>query len=125
LAGLAGTVWQAGAAARQARRAERVTEVLAGVFQASDPDESAGRALTAREVLDRGAERIDAELAAEPDVQAELLAILGGIYQSLGEYGPARRLLERSVELRRALGGAAEADLASSLAGLASVLHDL
>lgn len=125
LAGIAGTVWQARAAERQAERAERVTALLADIFQASDPDVAAGQALTARELLDRGAERLERELGAEPDLHAELLTVVGGIYESLGEYEASRDLRTRSVELRRALGGGSELGLATSLADLSSVLYQL
>jgi serine/threonine-protein kinase len=125
LAGVTGTVWQARAAERQAERAERVTTLLADIFQASDPDAAAGRAPTARELLDRGAQRLERELGAEPDLHAELLAVVGGIYESLGEYQASRDLLTRSVELRRGLGRGSELGLATSLADLSSVLYEL
>ncbi len=104
-AGLAGTMWQARAARREATKEREVRDFLIGVFTVSDPSESRGRTLTARELLDRGAARIrSVELAGQPDVQAELMGVLGNVYRTLGLYEPATTLLEQSLTLRRANG---------------------
>src|SRR5262245_8366923 len=101
LLGLAGTAWQAAVAARErdrarleAERAEKVKEFLVGLFKASDPAESTGEAITARELMDRGAERIEKELAGHPSLQAELFEIVAGISHELGRYEQARSLAE-------------------------------
>jgi eukaryotic-like serine/threonine-protein kinase len=104
--GLAGTTWQARAAARETARAEAVREFLMSLFEVSDPAFSRGDEITARELLDRGAERIESELASQPQTRAEMSGVLGGIYRDLGLFARAEPLLRQSLELRRTLHGA-------------------
>jgi non-specific serine/threonine protein kinase/serine/threonine-protein kinase len=92
---------QAQRIAKERNRAERVAEFLADLFRVSDPDEARGNALTAREILDKGAARIETELANEPEVQGQLFRTIGRVYRNLGLYARAEPLLTRSVEIRR------------------------
>ncbi|MGH7527388.1 MAG: serine/threonine-protein kinase, partial [Gemmatimonadales bacterium] len=124
IAGLAGTAWQARAASREARRADQVRQFVVELFQVSDPDRAKGDTITARALLDRGAERLDTELAAEPELRAEMLAVLGGIYQKLGVYDRARPLLEEALAVRGARLGPRHLDAARSAADLASLLYE-
>ena len=82
-------------------RAERVSDFLVELFKVSDPSEARGNSITAREVLDRGAARIDKELQAEPESRAFLMASMGNVYLSLGLYRDARPLLAQALEVRR------------------------
>ena len=75
--------------ARERDTAQQVVTFLTGLFEVSDPDASAGTSVTARELLDRGAERIDVELTGQPVVQARLLGTIGAVYGSLGVYDRA------------------------------------
>jgi eukaryotic-like serine/threonine-protein kinase len=130
LLGLVGTAWQAAVAARErdrarleAERAEKVKEFLVGLFKASDPAESTGEAITARELLDRGAERIERELAGHPSLQAELFDIVAGISHELGRYDRARTLAERSLERARQAYGAEHPQVARTMDTLGWILH--
>ena len=118
LLGLVGTTWQARAASREAATADAVKEFVLSLFAVSDPGESRGRAVTARELLDRGAARVETEMAGQPEVQAEMLGVLGGVYRTLGVYDAAAPLLERSLALRRSLYGPEDPRLAESLSDL-------
>jgi tetratricopeptide (TPR) repeat protein/predicted Ser/Thr protein kinase len=102
--GLGSALWQAREATREAKKAAEVKDFLVRIFEVADPGESLGREVTARELLDRGVERIEG-LKGEPEVQAELLAAAGVSYRSLGLYATARPLLEKSLRLRRQLHG--------------------
>ena len=103
---------QAGRIARERDRANleattatQVSEFLASLFRVSDPGEARGNSLTAREVLDNGARRIEKELAGQPEIQGRLMAIIGDVYSGLGLYAQAESVLARSLEIRgRALG---------------------
>ncbi len=64
--------------------------------------------MTAREILDLGAERIETELRDQPVVRGRLLGLLGKVYDSLGEWDRAIPLLEEAVELGRTLRGERE-----------------
>jgi Tfp pilus assembly protein PilF len=84
----------------EAATAQQTSEFLVQLFQVVDPGEARGATVTAREILDRGAARIDRDLAAQPVVRANLLQTMGRVYTGLGLYDPAIDLLERASELR-------------------------
>jgi serine/threonine-protein kinase len=81
--------------------AEQVAALLVDLFSEPDPGNSRGEAVTAREILDRGMERVTAELEDQPRVQAELLDTIGRAYHELGLFEQAAPPLERGLELRR------------------------
>jgi serine/threonine-protein kinase len=85
----------------EARTAERVSSFLVDLFRVADPNESRGEEVSARQLLDRGAARLDTELADEPATRARLLTSVGEVYGNLGEYDRALEVLARSVELLR------------------------
>ena len=58
------------AAGWERARAEQVSAFLVDIFKASDPGEARGETITARELLDRGAKRIESELEGEPETRA-------------------------------------------------------
>jgi serine/threonine-protein kinase len=123
--GLAGTTWQARAASRQADRAERVRTFLTGIFAISDPDTARGRTITARELLDRGAAQLGTGLERVPEIRAEMLGVVGTLYQKLGLFQEARPLLEMAVQVQRSRGASARLDLAAASNDLASLLYHL
>jgi serine/threonine-protein kinase len=83
-------------------RAERVVELLVDVLETSDPAELHGSSVTAREVLELSARRVEERLVAEPELQAEMLELIGRAFQNLGLREPAERLLESARARRRA-----------------------
>jgi serine/threonine protein kinase/tetratricopeptide (TPR) repeat protein len=86
---------------RQERdKAEQALTFLIEVFKASDPAQARGEELTAREILDGGARRIERELADQPDVQATLMDVMGRVYLNLGLLPRAERLLAESLSRR-------------------------
>ena len=113
---------QRGAAQRQtvraeaeARTAQETTRFLVDLFKISDPSEARGNTVTAREMLDKGASRIDRELAKEPAIQATLMDTLGTVYMGLGLFNQARPLIDRAVATRRHQHGVDPLDLSDSL----------
>ena len=101
--------------ARERDRAERTADFLIDLFEISDPSESRGASVTAREMLDRGAQRLRTELADEPEVRASLQETIGRVYQNLGLYRGAEPLLVESLATRRRIFRGDHPDLASSL----------
>ncbi|MGH9382263.1 MAG: tetratricopeptide repeat protein [Thermoanaerobaculia bacterium] len=100
---------EAARANREAAAAQQVTEFLIDLFQVSDPGQARGATITAREILDRGAERVESELADQPLLQARLLDTMGTVYVQLGLYPSAEPLLDRVLALReRELGDSEE-----------------
>jgi tetratricopeptide (TPR) repeat protein/predicted Ser/Thr protein kinase len=85
-------------ATQNAREAEQIAEFLLLVFDFANPDESHGEELSAREILDRGAERVERELADRPVVQSRLLGMIGEVYARLGALDRAEPLLERAFD---------------------------
>ena len=109
---------QARRTARERDKAERLATFMVELFKVSDPSEARGNTITAREVLDKGAERISRELKDEPETKATLLAAMGNAYVSLGLYGPATPLLEEALRLRRRIPGIDHGLLANSIMDL-------
>src|SRR5262249_45618797 len=81
-------------------KAERMATFLSEMFRAVTPEEARGRTVTARELLDRGASRVDKELAGEPTVRASLLYSIADAYLRLGMYDQAQGLADRSFTIR-------------------------
>ena len=102
--GVALVAWEAKEAAQQARRAEAAKAFLVDIFSASDPriasDKPHGE-ITARELLDLGATRIDREFADDPPTQIELLGTVADIYRELGVADRSAALNARKVELAK------------------------
>ncbi|MFN7978421.1 MAG: serine/threonine-protein kinase [Vicinamibacterales bacterium] len=112
--------------ARERDTAQQVQRFLTELFEVSNPKASPnGSTVTARELLDRGAERIDAELAGQPVVQARLLATIGDVYGSLGAYARSAALLERAVQIRRATLGPDDPDTLDSVEALGEASREL
>lgn len=105
-------------ATAQRTRAERVSTFLVDLFRRADPTEARGREITASEILDRGARRVEGELVQEPETQATLLDAIGQVYLGLGQADRAFPLFERSLALRRDLLGDADPQTASSMRSL-------
>ena len=87
-------------ARRKTITAERTVDFVKGLFQVADPSESRGDTITAREILDRGARKIQTELASEPSVKAELSTTLGEVYAGLGLYKEGETLIRGSLPLK-------------------------
>jgi serine/threonine protein kinase/Tfp pilus assembly protein PilF len=99
-------------------RAERVSTFLVDLFRRSDPWESGGENATALELLERGAQRIETELANDPDTQANLLDAVGRVYLARGETDKAIALLDRALRVRRELYGSEHIITAGSMQSL-------
>jgi tetratricopeptide (TPR) repeat protein len=127
---LAGAAWIArNEAERQRVRAEneaetarQTTRFMVDLFKVSDPSEALGNTITAREILDKGAGRIDRELANQPTIQATLMDTMGTVYTSLGLYDPAVALVRKAYEKRLQQRGPKNAETADSLNHLGEVL---
>jgi serine/threonine-protein kinase len=101
-----------------AAKAEQVAAFLTELFAISDPGRSRGETVTARELLTRGAERIRSDLAGQPDVQADLMDLMGNVHFGLGLYDEAIPLLEQSLATRRRTLGETHVDVAHTLNAL-------
>jgi tetratricopeptide (TPR) repeat protein len=109
-------------AENEAETARQTTRFMVDLFKVSDPSEALGNTITAREILDKGATRIDRELAAQPKIQATLMDTMGTVYTSLGLYDSAIPLVRKAYEGRMKLWGTQNGEVASSLNHLGQVL---
>jgi tetratricopeptide (TPR) repeat protein len=106
----------------EAATAHRTADFVVGLFEVSDPSEARGKEITAAEILAAGAARIERELGDEPEIRARLQETMGKVYVSLGALSDAEPMLAKSLETRRGLPAAPEADTASSLHHLGHAL---
>ncbi len=121
--GLAAALWQARLARAQAQRAEEAQRFLTSIFRVAEPDRSKGAQLTARDLLDSGAARVDGELADEPELHAEMLKVLGNVYLQLALYPEALKLHEKALAIRRTLSDEPSWELAESYRRVGQTLH--
>jgi len=83
----------------EADTARQTSEFMISLFQVSEPGEARGNSITAREVLDRGVERIEATRIDKPLVKSRLLGTMGQVYTGLGLYHRAQELLGLAEQL--------------------------
>ncbi len=106
----------------EAETAKQTTNFMVGLFEVSDPSEALGNSITAREIMDTGAARIETELTAQPAIQATLMETMGSVYTSLGLYEQSVSLLQSALDKRRALYGDDDLEVARSMHRLADVM---
>ena len=113
---------QADEIALERDKAEAVAGMLIDVFKVADPTTSQGETVTARELLDRGAMRIETELVGQPSIQAQMMQVMGDVYSNLALYERAESLLTRSLDLRRERFGNEHPDVAGALIALGALM---
>jgi serine/threonine protein kinase/Flp pilus assembly protein TadD len=107
---------------QEAEASRQVSDFLTGLFKVSDPSEARGNSVTAREILDKGADKIARELQSQPVVQGKLMNTMGFVYGGLGLYTPAQALLEKALDTRTKVLGPDDPDVAVTMSNLATVL---
>jgi serine/threonine-protein kinase len=106
---------------RERQRAMSVSSFLQQLFRGADPGQAQGDTITARALLDRGAERIERDLPNQPATQADLMAVMSDIYQDLGLYDRAEQLAAKALERVRGLKN--DSLLAAALTEHGKALH--
>ena len=120
----ANVVVQSRRVARERDRAARVQSFLVDLFSVSDPGEARGSSVTAREVLDKGADKIRHDLEAQPEARADLMETMADVYNRLGLNDRAAELARESLVFRRQGGDREPKALAQTLNLLGSILMD-
>ena len=92
------TVVQKRQIAREQQRAEEVARFLRGLFQASDPAFNLGAIPSTRELLDRGAQRMQDEVQDE-ETRLALMETMAGAYSGLGLYEKSNGMYEEIAGL--------------------------
>ncbi len=105
-------------AALQAQKSARMTELLTSMLEGADPYRTPDGTVTeptVRSILDGGAERIRKELADQPELQAEMLTVIGRTYERRGQHDKAFPLLEAALAINRRLPNGDPVKLSRSL----------
>jgi eukaryotic-like serine/threonine-protein kinase len=108
--------------------AERVSEFMLSIFGASDPFESHGKVVTARQLLDQAGRNIRGDVSQPPEVRARLLEAIGRAYNRQNEYALAVSFLEQGLHIRNQMeepDGAQIASMMSELSNAQRLLGDL
>lgn len=126
LIGAGAALWQAAAALRaeaaareEAETARRVSEFLVELFKINEPGEARGNTVTARELLDRGAARVEEQLGGQPAVRARLQRAIGRAYGELGLYELQVAAYERALSAQTVAHGDESPQVAAALTDLA------
>jgi tetratricopeptide (TPR) repeat protein len=86
----------------EADKATKVSDLIVSLLSAADPFSAPGaNEPTVRGLLDVGADRAHKELAGQPEMQAQLLTVIGRVYQRLGADDKAQALLEEALAIDR------------------------
>ena len=110
--------------ARERDTAQQVSDLLLDLYSAFDPSESRGTRVTAQDVLDRGAARIQAELQDQPQVQAKMLDAIGGLYLDVGSPDRALDVFGTSLSIRKSAGIDNTLEAARTFAGLSDAYRE-
>ncbi len=103
-------------------RATTVSSFLVDLFELSDPTQSRGSTVTAREILDAGARRVTEGLRDQPVTQATLLETIGRVYGNLGLYQSAEHAASQVLSLRRQFRDADHPEIVAALTLLGEAL---
>ena len=80
-------------------KAEQIAGFLKGLFSANDPAFARGKELTALEILDRGSERVEKELVDRPELQVEVMLMIGEVYLEMGAYDKAEAIFRHTLRI--------------------------
>ena len=108
--------------ARERDRANRIADFMTSMFSVPDPSESRGNQVTAREILDKAAQGISTGLAKDPQMQAQLMYVMGKTYMGLGLYSESESLLRRALEIQQRVLGQNDRETAKTLNDLGTCL---
>jgi len=107
----------------EATVARGVKEFLIDIFLVSDPHEARGNSISAREILDRGAEKVS-ELE-DDATRAELTSTLAAVYQNLGLYDRSDSLFVAAMDIWLESEGLRHTETLLAMSDVASVYRAL
>ena len=115
---------EAARARAEADKASEVARFLTDLFREADPSRARGAAVTARELLERGARRLATDLGSQGALRATLMDTIGMVYRALGMIDEAERITTESLAIRREALGPAHRDIAASLDNLGQLSRE-
>jgi eukaryotic-like serine/threonine-protein kinase len=108
---------------RERDRATRITDFMTSMFKVSDPNEARGNSVTAREILENASTEIETGLAKDPELQAQMMSVMGSVYSNLGLYPRAELLLQSAVGIQQRVLGPESPETLKSMAALAWTIY--
>jgi eukaryotic-like serine/threonine-protein kinase len=109
----------------EADKAAKISELLTGILTGADPfAERDTQEPTVRQLLDAGAARVERELSGQPELEAEMLTLIGRVYQRMEAGDKAQPLLEKALALGRRTFAGDHVLLARTLSELGVVLRE-
>jgi len=108
---------------KEASTARAALGFLTDTFRLSDPEQVRGETITAREILDRGAAKVEREMTDAPEAQADLILAIGRTYANLGLFARAEPLLRRGAALRRETLGGSDPRTYEAMTELSDILR--
>ena len=109
----------------EAQKAQKVSGFLTNVLAMTDPHIGRGRTITPEGILDIGARRITDELSEHPEVQVDLMNVIGSAYRNLGLYRKALAQHEHALVISERHLGPASVATATTQNNLGEVLYYL
>lgn len=85
----------------EAEKANRIKDFTTNLFISSNPFSPANRdeGITLRQVLENGLQTIEAELADDPEIYAELQYVMGNALSGIGDYETAQNSIEKAIAI--------------------------
>lgn len=105
--------------------AQHSLDFLLNLFRSASPFESFNADVPVRALLDKGAARIEAELAAEPEARAELLSVLAHVQSWLHEPREGLDSLRKAIAARVGVAGPDDPEVVAWRAREAQFLRSL
>jgi serine/threonine-protein kinase len=129
--GIALSLWQTHAArterdvarveqAKSAQMTMFLQEMISGTWRTATQK---GLDATVADILADASQRVDTELAAQPEVKAQMLLTIGDAYEQQAKYDLARTYLQKAYDLDVRLHGPEGRETASAMHGLASLSY--
>jgi non-specific serine/threonine protein kinase/serine/threonine-protein kinase len=110
---------------RERDRANRITDFMTNMFKVSDPGQARGNRVTAREILDKASSQIETGLAGDPQLQSQMMMVMGLTYENLGLYDRAESLYREAADIRERQLGPENDDTLKSQAALGWIEYRL
>lgn len=134
ITGMVLTSWQARIAyqnqqkaERQSQRAERISEFLIKLFSSPDPRNPLGenKDIKLSDFLSQRVGRLEEELQSEPDLQLELLGIVGDLYHNMSSYEASKELEQKLLPRYQEKFGSLSQEFLESQLRIIAATHNL
>ncbi|HKI96237.1 MAG TPA: serine/threonine-protein kinase [Gemmatimonadales bacterium] len=106
----------------EAARTRKVAAFMGDLFSYANPATTGGREISARQMLDRGTERVTTDLDDDPETQTTLLLSASDAYRELGDNRQAVVVAQRAADISARRFGPRSLEVGRALAALALVV---